>query len=103
MNKKRHSNVPETSLEAWDHLQGTTLKPSQRLVLATMARLTPCTQQALEKDEQLSARFSPSRIRTAVSELERLKLVINTKEKTKLPSGRSAFLWEPKLQQRNLF
>lgn len=103
MDKNRHSNVPDTSLEAWDSIQGSSLKPSQRLVLSTMARLAPCTQQSLEKDERLSARFSPSRIRTAVSELERLKLVRNTKKRTKLPSGRSAYLWEPIPQQGKLF
>lgn len=88
----------ETSIDAWDHVKVTSLKESQRDVLAAMREIAPCTQRDLENVTALKSKYALSRIRTAVKELEQSGVVYNTFRKVKLESGRSAYLWDLRRQ-----
>jgi hypothetical protein len=86
------SSDPQTSHDAARSVTGSTLKPSQVDTLAALRKRGPSTQAGIET--LLAGQYSPSRIRTAVSELRDANLVRDTGRKERLPSGRMAIVWE---------
>ena len=69
------------------------MKPSQTDVLRLMQEIGDCTQRTLECHPRLNSKYSPSRIRSAVSELSRQGKVWDTGSRVRLASGRRAIVW----------
>lgn len=88
-------NDPETSREAARSVteKGGTLKPSQIDSLHILRQLGTATQKTLELHPDLSKQYSPSRIRSSVSELVKMGLVADSGQRERLDSGRKAIVW----------
>lgn len=93
-NRSRKSD-PDTSREAAKAVtdKGGTLKPSQIDVLHILKQYRTATQKTLENTEDLQRNYSPSRIRSAVSELVRMGIVVDSGQRERLESGRKAIVW----------
>lgn len=94
-NNRSRTNGPETSRQAARAVteKGGTLKPSQIDVLQIIKQRGTCTQRTLEETECLAKKYSPSRIRSAVSELKQMRLVSDSGQRERLESGRMAIVW----------
>ena len=92
---RSRANDPDTSKEAADAVtaKGGTLKPSQIDVLHILKQYRTATQKTLENTEDLQRNYSPSRIRSAVSELVQMGMVVDSGERERLESGRKAIVW----------
>lgn len=93
--KNHRTTDPDTSKEAAEEITkpGGKMKPSQKDVLQVMSRIGDCTQRTLEVHPHLSTKYSPSRIRSAVSELRHQGKVWDTGSRVRLASGRRAIVW----------
>lgn len=83
---------PDESWQAAESISRQAQKASQREVLRELAYRGPQIAQQLE--EHLARRLSPSRVRTALTELERDGLARRTGRTRPTVSGRMAAVWE---------
>ena len=94
---RARASDPDTSKSAGNHVARTTLKPSNVDVLGVLKRTDGRTQRDMETHPRLYAKYSPSRIRSAVSELRQAGLVEDTGKRVRLESGRKAIVWRAKV------
>ena len=84
---------PATSWEAAESVSENTLSRSQNAVLGFIMARGNCTQQEAEDFLTRHAYFTPERVRSAFTELERLNKIERTSLKRKTRSGRNATVW----------